>query len=87
MLSTDVVRPSISGEARAILVVEPTEDGSRNNVLGWKTSHGQQPTGVDRWLQAKTAMGSAMIVATIFLQHVIGVDIVDDDDVVEAIAA
>jgi hypothetical protein len=32
-------------------------------------------------------MGSAMIVATIFLQHVVGMDIVDHDDVVEAIAA
>jgi hypothetical protein len=87
VLSTDVAQPSISGEARAILVVEPTEDGSRNNVLGWDTSHGRQPTGADRWLHAKTAMGSAMIVTSIFLQHPLGVDIVNDDDVVEAIAA
>jgi hypothetical protein len=32
-------------------------------------------------------MGSAMIVANIFLQHAVGVDIVDDDNVVKAIAA
>jgi hypothetical protein len=78
---------SVSGDPSAILVMEPTEDRSRNDVLGRDPSHGRQPTRADRWLHAKTTMGSAMIVANIFLQHVIGVDIVDDDDVVEAIAA
>ena len=66
--------------------MEPTEDRSRNNVLGGDSSHGRQPTRADRWLHAKTAMGSAMIVTSISLQHTLGVDIVDDDDVVEAIA-
>ena len=82
----DVLRMSVSGDPSVVLVMEPTEDRSRN-ILGRDPSHGRQPTRADRWLHAKTAMGSAMIVATIFLQHVIGVDIVDDDDVVEAIAA
>jgi hypothetical protein len=67
--------------------MEPTEDGSRNNVLGWNTSHGGQPTRADWWLHAKTAMGSAMIVTNVILENTLGVDIVDDDDVVEAIAA
>jgi hypothetical protein len=67
--------------------MEPSEDRVRNNVLGRAPSHGRQPTRADRRLHAKTAMGSAMIVAAIFLQHVIGVDIINDDDVVEAIAA
>jgi hypothetical protein len=39
-----------------VLVVAPTEDESRNNVLGWDTSHGRQPTRADRWLHVKTAM-------------------------------
>ena len=86
-LPQDVLRMSVSGDPSAILVMEPTEDRSRNDVLGRDPSHGRQPTRADRWLHAKTTMGSAMIVANIFLQHVIGVDIVDDDDVVEAIAA
>jgi hypothetical protein len=32
-------------------------------------------------------MGSTMIVTNVFPQHAVGVDIVDDNDVVEAIAA
>src|SRR5450631_2652222 len=48
--------------------MEPTEDGSRNTVPGWNTSHGCQPTRADRWLHAKTAMGSAMIVTNVVLE-------------------
>jgi hypothetical protein len=40
-----------------------------------------------RWLHAKAAMWSAMIVANVFLQHAVGVDIIAHDDVIEAIAA
>jgi hypothetical protein len=67
--------------------MEPAEDRPGNNVLGRNTSHGRQPTCAERWLHAKTAVWSAMIVANVFLQHAVGVDFVDDNDVVEAIAA
>jgi hypothetical protein len=82
-----MLRRSVSCDPSGVLAVEPTEDESRNNVLGWNTSHGRQPTGADRWLHAKTAMGSAMMVTNVVLENTLGVDIVDDDDVVEAIAA
>ena len=81
------LRWSVSGAPSVVLVMEPTEDRSRSNVLGWNTPHGQQPSRADRWLHTKAAMGSTVIVTDIFLQHTIGVDVVDDNDVVEAIAA
>ena len=34
----------LAGDPRAVLVMQPTQAGSRNNVLGWDTSHGQKPT-------------------------------------------
>jgi len=80
-------RRSGSGDPSVVLVMEPTEDRSRNNVLGRDPSRGRQPTCAERWLHAKTAVGSAMIVATIFLQHAVGVDIIAHNDVVETIAA
>ena len=86
-LPTDVVRQSISGEPRAILVMESAEDGSRDDVLGRDTSDGRQPTCSERRLHAKATMGAAMIVTNVVLENALGVDIVDDDDVVEAIAA
>jgi hypothetical protein len=52
--------------------MEPTEDGARNKVLGWNTSHGRQPTCPDRRLNAKTAMGSAMIVTNVLLENARG---------------
>jgi hypothetical protein len=52
--------------------MEPTEDGSRNNVLGWNTSHGRQPTRADRWRHAKTSMGSAMVVANVLFENTLG---------------
>jgi hypothetical protein len=67
--------------------MEPAEDRSRNNVLGWNAPHGRQPTRADRWLHVKTAMGSPMVVANVLFENTLGVDVVDDDDVVEAIAA
>jgi hypothetical protein len=67
--------------------MEPAEDRPGNNILGRDTSHGRQPSCAERRLHVKTAVGSAMVVANAFLQHTIGMDIVDDNDVVEAIAA
>jgi len=67
--------------------MEPTEDGARNKVLGWNTSHGRQPTCPDRRLNAKTAMGSAMIVTNVLLENARGVGVINDNDVVETIAA
>jgi hypothetical protein len=59
---------SASGAPSVILVMEPAEDRPGNNVLGWNTSHGRQPTCAERWLHAKTAVWSAMIVANVVLQ-------------------
>jgi len=73
--------------------MEPAEDRSGNNVLGRNTSHGRQPTYAERWLHAKTAVCSAMIVANVasvanvLLQHSVGLDIIAHDNVIEAIAA
>jgi len=68
-------------------MMESAEDRPGNNVLGRNTPHGRQPMCAERWLHAKTSVWSAMIVATVFLQNSLGVDIVGDDDVIEAIAA
>ena len=67
--------------------MESAEDGSRNNVLGWNTSHGRQPTCPDRRLHAKTAMGAALIVTNVLLENALGVGVINDNDVVETIAA
>ena len=78
---------SASGDPSVILVMEPAEDRPGNNVLGRDTSRGRQPTCAERWLHAKTAVWSAMIVANVLLQHAVGVDIIAHDDVIAAIAA
>ena len=80
-------RRSASCDPSVILVMESAEDRPGNNVLGRNMSHGRQQTCAERWLHAKAAMGSAMIVANVFLQHAVGVDIIAHDDVIEAIAA
>ena len=67
--------------------MEPADDRPGNNVLGRNPSHGRQPSRADRRLHAKTAMGSGMVVRSVLLENTLGADIVDDDDVVEAIAA
>ena len=82
-----VLRRSVSGDPCVVLVMEPAEDRSRNNVLGRDSSHGRQLARAIRWLHAKTAMGSAMIVTSIFLQDARGVNLVEDNHMVEAIPA
>jgi hypothetical protein len=67
--------------------MKPAEDRSRDEVLGCNTSHGPKPTCPEWRLHAKTAMGSAMVITNVLLQDTLCVDLVEDDDVVEAIAA
>jgi hypothetical protein len=67
--------------------MEPAEDRPRNNILGRDTSHGRKPTRAERRRHAKTAMGATMIVTDILFQNALGVNVVQDDHMVEAIAA
>jgi hypothetical protein len=67
--------------------MQPTEDRSRNNVLGRNTSHGRKPTCPERRLHVKTSVRPTVVVANILVQDSLAVGRVDDDDVVEAIAA
>ena len=78
---------SASGDPSVILVMEPAEDRPGNNVLGRNSSHGRQPTCAERRLHVKTAMGTTMIVTDILFQKALGVNVVQDDHMVEAIAA
>ena len=64
----------------------PPRTGRETTSLGGTGRTGGNQR-ADRWLHAKSAMGSAMIVTNVLLQHTVGVYIVDDNDVVEAIAA
>ena len=68
-------------------MVEPTKDSSRGNLFGRDTSRRRKPTCATWRLHAKTAMGPAMVVANVFLQNTFAMDLVEDDHVVEAIAA
>ena len=65
---TEVVRRSISGGPRAILVMEPAEDRSRDDVLGRDTSDGREPTCPEWRLHTKAAMGSVRL-GTEFLRR------------------
>ena len=87
MPSTSCGWLSASGDPSVILVMEPAEDRPGNNVLERNTSRGRQPTRAERWLHAKTAVWSAMIVLNVVLQHAVNVDIIAHDDVIETIAA
>ena len=67
--------------------MEPAEDRSRDDVLGRDTSDGREPTCPERRLHTQAAMGSAMVVRNVLLENTLGVGIIDDNDVVETIAA
>jgi hypothetical protein len=69
------------------LVMEATEDSSTNDVPWRSTAAGRKPTRAEWRLHAKTAMWSAVVVAKIRVQNVCGVNLVEDDQMVEAIAA
>ena len=62
-----VQRP-VSDHSRVVVVMEPTEDSSRDNVLGWDTAHGRESAGSERRLHSKTAMWSAMATANVLVQ-------------------
>ena len=77
----------VSRPSRVVLVMEATQDRSRDDVFGWNTAHGREPVGSQRRLHPKTAMGSAMVIANVLVQNALALERVSHNHVVEAIVA
>jgi len=86
-LSPDVVQQIVSGGPSVILVMEATEDRSTNDVPWRNTADGRKPTRAEWGLHAKTTVRPAVVIANILVQDARGVNLVEDDHMVEAIAA